>query len=220
MPAPEGFRLPTAGESAPGGVLKAVTGSHGTQAFKVSTHKMFNAKKSDEAGLEVEDAITIVTFRNDPYTEAVIREADLSPEQQVQTAEARDRFYTSKDSTDTMIAEWQAIHDSEKMKLALIGVVTVEQLAAWPEFQMFKLGGGAKDLVAKARRHVDTKIGNRAGEANADHLAVLAELKRLREAEAEKDARYFEMQARLAELEAGQKGGKKKTALPEAVQTA
>ncbi len=219
MPAPAEFKIPTIGqETNQGGILRAVTGNLGHQRVQFRLEKKYNAKRSAAEGKEVYDQIEVAVFKNDPYSESVVWVKDLSNEQRLATMPLYERFLTQKDSSDTLIENWDAAHDSEKLQLAMLGISTVEQLGSWPSAQIFRLGNGGAELVERAKRHLDTKAGNRASQDNAELLRVIEENRQLRELDKKREDDYFALLARMEELENGKnKTRRKGQALPEAV---
>lgn len=221
MPAPEGFQIPTLGHSTGSqGTLKGVVGNIGHQSVRFEVHKVFNEALSAKTGLEVRDEIPLALFKNDAFNEVPVRVKDLSKKQIEDTQDLYNRFMLQKDSTDTVILEWDAIDERDRRRLDGQDIRSVEQLANWPEAQIFQLGPGGRDLVAKAKRHVLSKNGGKS-EDREDFEKLMEENKRLREQNEKRDADYFAMQARLAELEnATKKRGPRKQVLPEAVDNA
>lgn len=204
MPAPEGFVIPTIGlESGSLGVLRAVTGSVGTQSVKFYIHKVYNPKKSKELGREYYDEHEMADFKNDPYSTASIRVSDLSDKQKFETAQLYERFKSQSQSGETSIAEWPAVNESDKIRLAMLGIHTVEQLRAFENNQqIFRLGPGAKELVEAAKRHCIAKYGETStDEDRKERQLILEENKALREQSKQREEEYFQLMQRMAELE-------------------
>lgn len=226
---PEGFIMPTMGTSLGGHVLKAtptadvIAGALGTMVAEVKRHREFNAKKTEELGDlpgEMSDEIELVLITTDKFSKTPLRASclsdpkrkfhnELSVAQQVQLAELRERFRKNEHGSDTPIGLWDALSTTERAQLVAMGVHYVEQLAAYQEHELYKLGNGGAEWVKRAQRHVAAKSPNKQEEFEKQ-MASLLEAKAAEKARAdEMEAKYFAMQERLAALESGTPKGKK-----------
>lgn len=200
---PEGFKVPTIGQH--GGspnIMRAVTGAIGTQAVKFDVYRPINQKLSEAAKSEVRDEIEVAYFKNDPYTNVAIRVKDLNDKQKIETAHLYERFLSQKDSTDTMIDAWDGIVESEKIRLAVLGISTVEQLASFKDFELQRLGGGAKDLRDRAQWHMKAKYGEQS-EASKEMQAVMEENRKLAERLKALEEQMFARHVEAAKSESG-----------------
>jgi len=219
---PEGFILPTIGTQVGGGVLVArptaevVSGAIGTMVAEIVRHKEFNAKRTAELGDlpgEMSDEIELVLFTTDKFSKTPLRASclndpkrkfhnELSLQQQVQLAELRERFRKNEHGGDTPIGLWDALSSTERGQLIAMGVLYVEQLAAYQEHEVYKLGNGGAEWVKRAQRHIQAKQPNKQEEFEKQ-LASVLEAKAAEKARADDmEAKYFAMQERLAKLEA------------------
>lgn len=218
---PEGFIMPTMGSSIGSNVMKvmpapeAVAGASGTMSAEIRRHKEFNAKRTSELGNlpgEMSDDIELVLIKTDKFTTVPLRASnltdpkvpfynELSIQQQIELAELRERFRNNQHGSDTPVAMWDALAVNEQMQLINMGVMYVEQLAAYKEHEYYKLGNGGKELVERAQRHVGAKKPNKQEEFEKN-MAVLLEAKSEEKARADAaEKSLYEMQQRLAALE-------------------
>lgn len=211
MSAPEGFIIPTIGQNTANvGVMKAVSGSVGTQAVRFYIHQQYDAQMSKLADREVYVPVEMCGFKNDRYTETAIRVQDLTPIQRLQTQELYERFKSQTESGETPIEAWDQLVDSEKVQMLMAGIKTVEQLARFEEHDFYRLGVGGKELAARAKRHLAGKEHKKIQASSEEMLLVIEENKRLREEFERRDAEYLGLQERLAAIESGSTGGSKK----------
>lgn len=218
MPAPAEFIFPTVG-AAQGhqGVMKATGGAVGSQAVNFKELRVFNAGDSDRLNLESYSKLTICEITNDKYTKVpliveggedridkngkhVPMKCMLTRAQQIATAPIYERYKSQKGTTDTPIEMWDVIQDSEKLNLAMIGVLFVEQLASFSDVELYKLGVGGTNLRDLARRHVKGKERPHASEDFGKEMASLIEARQEESRKREAlEARLLEMEVLLAE---------------------
>lgn len=182
--------MPDAGRNAGvvPGVLKAVSGSLGALPVRVFTHAVYDDLGSIQAGQEVKKELVMVGIKNDRFTECCIAEQDLDMQQRIELAPLLERFRTQKDSTETAIENWDAISEQEKAFLLKMGIQFVEQMAAYPDSMVGRMGKVGIALKEKAVRHMTGKAKRAEQEEQLQELALIRE-------ERERDAR------RLQELE-------------------
>ncbi len=219
MPAPEQFIMPTRGESSGlPDVLKAVSGAAGAQLARVFTHKVYNAKVSEELKIEHFDEYEMVGITNDDFSETVLRASclsdpnrvftsDLSPEQEMQLAELRERFRKQQSSSDTPVDQWEALNEGEAKQLRLLKIEFVEQIAAFKDHELYKLGSQGKSLRERAIRHITAKKGHDPEQRKAEMQLVVEENKRQAE-------RMKELEERLLQVELEKAEAEKETAKP------
>lgn len=232
---PEGFIMPTLGQSIGGNVLKAtptaeaIAGALGTMSAEVKRKKEFNAKRTNElvaANLpgEMSDDIEIVEIKADKFTTVPLRASnltdptapfynELSLDQQIALADLRERFRKNEHGADTPIASWDALNVGEQAQLVNMGILYVEQLAAYKEHEYYKLGNGGAELVKRAQRHIGAKTPNKQEDFERQMQSLLSERAKEREERAEMEKRMFEMQAQLAKL-SEPRAGRGQTKLP------
>lgn len=177
-------------------VLKPTAGSMGSLRAKFDIARIYSGKDSERMNKEVYKEVELCYIAADEFSDVPLRvgsqdgriACELSEQQLHDLAPLRERFLQQKDSTDTMIFDWEALSDSEKVRLGKSGIWSVEQIFNLPAEQRFRLGPGADDLYQRAERHMVTKKENSPDEAKK-------ELELLRE-QRERDAR------RMADLEA------------------
>lgn len=225
MPIPEGFIMPTLGTSVGGNVLKAlpsaeaISGALGTQTAEIVRHREFNALRTQvlqETGAfgEMTDEIELVIITNDKYTKVPLRASNLSDPtkpfcnelsipQQIQLADLRERFRKNEHGSETPVGLWDALNSGEKHRLIAMGILYVEQLAAYQEHELYKLGNGGRELVDRAKRHVAGKKPNIQEEVEKNMAALLEAKMAESERAAELERKYLELQERLAAMEAG-----------------
>lgn len=222
MPVPEGFIMPTLGTQVSGHVLKAVpsadaiSGVMGTMVAEVRRHRELNAKRTQElieSNLpgDMRDDIEIILIKTDKFSTVPLRASNLSDptapfncelsrEQQIALAELRERFRKNEHGCDMPIANWDCLNVSEQMHLINMGVLYVEQLAAYQDNEIYKLGNGGAELVKRAKRFVEAKQPNK----QEDFERQMQEILNARSAEKaradEAERRYFEQQQEIAEL--------------------
>lgn len=213
MGAPAEFIMPTVGvaQGQPG-VMKASGGAVGTQAVKFHEVKTFNAGESDRLNLEAYSKVIVCEITNDKYTKVplIVEGGDdrkdktgkvvplkcmLTRQQQIATAPIYERFKSQKDSTDTPIEQWDAVQDSEKLNLAMIGVLFVEQLASFNDVELYKLGAGGKEIRDLALRHVRGKQGPSESEKFGSEMQALMEARK------EETGRRQALEERLLQME-------------------
>lgn len=139
------------------GVKKPLYGSLGTQHVEFMTHRKYSGKKTKEQGQEAYDEIDVLMIRNDKFSRVPKRMNELTHQQKMALAPLYERFKEGKDSTDTNILNWGAASNEEKAHLGNIGVWTVEQIAAFADHELTRLGPDGKDLRRRARLHVKAK---------------------------------------------------------------
>lgn len=185
----EGFRMPDVGQQTiTPGVLKAVSGSLGALPVRVYKHREYDDLNSALSGVETQREIVMIGIKTDRYTEVAIAEHDLDYKKRAELAPLLDRFYTQRDTHETLVEMWEAISESERVVLGSLGIQSVEQLAATPDGLLSRLGKLGQGLKEKAVRHL-------AGKAKSDEAQERAEEMRLLREENERLA------ARMAELE-------------------
>lgn len=194
-------------------VMKPTFGSVGSQYVRFHVHLEYSGSDSEAKGIEVKRPIELCEIQNDKFTRVPIRVNDLSPRQKVELAPLYERFKSQKDSNETSIADWEAITDMEKGLLMTSGVYTVEQLDAFGDEELYKLGPSGKDLKLRASRHVRAKRGpdvDKVEELRREMQLIIEENKRLQAKEHE----YFARAEKRATLEAitpvKKKGGRPK----------
>lgn len=173
-------------------VMRPTYGSIGTQHVRFYTHETYSGSDSEKAQKEVKKQVDICEIQNDKFTKVPIRVNDLSRAQKAILAPLYERFKTQKDSNETQILDWDAVTDNEKIFLGQLGVMTVEQLNSFTGQDVYKLGPGAEELIARAKRHMKSKE-EKNGPTN--ELALLrkekeelaARLKRLEDSYMEKE---------------------------------
>lgn len=228
MPAPEGFIMPTLGTSVGANVLKAVptaeviAGAMGTLVAEIKRYGRFSKRMTleletqnlpGEALEEIElaviqvDKLTKVPFRCSSLTYPKRKFTnELSVPEQISLAELRERFRKNEHGADTPIANWDALNASEMAQLMQIGIYYVEQLAAYQEHEYYRLGNGGAELVKRAQRHVGAKAPNKQEEFEKSMATLLAAKAEERERADVAEKRMYEMQERLAALEAPKRG--------------
>lgn len=226
MPIPEGFIMPTMGSAVGSNVLKvvptaeAVAGAMGTITAEIRRHKEFNQKRTQQLADEdlvgeMCDEIELVLIKTDKYTTVPLRASNLSDpkapfhnelslDQQIKLAELRERFRKNEHCGDTAIALWDALNVSEQMQLVNSGILYVEQLAAYQEHEIYKLGNGGAELVKRAQRHMAAKKPSKQEDFENQMLALVEARKGESARADEMERRYLEMQERLAAIEAGE----------------
>ena len=219
---PEGFIMPTMGPSLGAGVIKAmpsaeaISGAVGTMLAEIKRHKEFNSKRTQElvdANLpgEMSDEIELVLFTTDKFSKTPLRASclsdpgrkfynELSTQQQIQLAELRERFRKNEHGGDTPISLWDALSTTERGQLVAMGILYVEQLAAYQEHEVYKLGNGGAEWVKRAQRHVAGKVPNKQEEFEKQMASLLSEKAAERERADDMERKYFEMQKQIAEL--------------------
>lgn len=222
---PEGFIEPTLGTNLGNSVMKAfptsqaIAGAVGTMSAEIVRHKEYNAKKTGElilSGLpgEMTDNIEIVLIKADKFTTVPLRASnlddpkapfynELSLEQQIALADLRERFRKNEHGADTPITMWEALSSNEQHQLVQMGVLYVEQLAAYKEHEYYKLGNQGPELVKRAQRHLEAKKPNKQEDFERNMAALLADKAVERERADAAEKAMFEMQERLAALESG-----------------
>jgi len=200
MPAPEQFIIPTMGEgTSQRGIMKAVAGSSGTQQIKFFVHKIMDGKATEIANAETYKPVEMVSFRNDALSSYTCRIQDMTQEQRIKSGPLYERFMNGKDSTDTQIEDWDMLNENEKIGLIQLGVVTVEQAAAYQDHEVYRLGIDGKNVRDKAIRHVRGKEVSKEQSWSEEMRAMVEENRKIKaEIEAAKDA-YYALQAQLAE---------------------
>jgi len=232
MPAPEGFIMPLLGTNLGGNVMKVypsaaeIAGAMGTMSAEIVRHREFNAEKTKQLELdnipgEMTDEIELVKIKADKFTTVPLRASNLSDpkarfhnelsiEQQMQLAELRERFRKNEHGSDTPIAMWDALSVGEQMQLVNFGVMYVEQLAAFPEHEYYKLGNGGAELVKRAQRHVGGKVPSKQEEFEKS-MSIVMQARAEDKARADAaEAKYFALQERLAALESSSEAPKKR----------
>jgi hypothetical protein len=185
------FVMPTGYEHTNDPILmRPVFGADGTMSMNFELHQVYNGAKSEKAGEEKYDTSELCMRRPDKYTKVATRVNDLSRVDFAKYAPLFERFKTQKDSTDTLLVNWQAITPNERLVLESLTIMTVEQLANYEESDLYKLGRDGKDMWERAKRHVatkrkDTKVAS-SGEVETLQLQI-----------AEKDARLAELEAQF-----------------------
>jgi hypothetical protein len=204
MSAPEGFKMPTVGEGTTHqGVLKAVTGNIGTQAARFFIHKLYDAKATEQEKREVLKPHEMVGFRNDPFTEYTCKIRDMSDKQKYSTQRLYERFKSQQETDETPLESWEAISEWEKVQLLQSGILTVDQITAFQDHELFKLGPGGKDLREKARWHINSK--NPTQDSKQEMLMVIEENRKQAERMKQMEDELYKLQAQVASK------GKKKT---------
>lgn len=207
MSAPEGFRMPTEGEGTTHqGVLKAVTGAIGTQAARFFIHKLYDARATVMEQREVLKAHEMVGFRNDPFSEYTCKIKDMTDRQKFSTQKLYERFKTQQETDETPLETWDAISEREKVQLIQSGILTVDQIAAYQDHELYKLGPGGKDLRTKATWHVNAK--NPVQDQKQEMLMVIEENKRQADRMKQMEEELYKLQMQLASK------SKKKSAEP------
>lgn len=203
--------------------LQAIAGALGTQTAEIKVHRKLNMKKSDQMekeGIlrEMYDEYETVEIQNDKYSTSTLRISCLSDPKQkcynelnlaqrMQLGPLQERFRTQQSTCDTLITQWDAISSGEKQVLAQMGVMYVEQIAAFKDHEYYKLGNGGEALVKKAQRHVASKNPDKQEQFDRDMAALLAARQEDAAARKAAEERMFALEAKLAALEAG--GGEK-----------
>lgn len=218
--------MPTMGTSLGGNVLKAmpsaeaIAGAMGTMTAEIKRHKEYNDAKTRLLGDlpgEMCDDIELVLIKTDKFTTVPLRASnltdpkakfycELSIAQQTQLADLREKFRKNEHGSDTPIGMWPALNAAEKHQLTSMGVLYVEQLAAYQDHEHYKLGNGGSELVKRAQRHIGSKLPNKQEEFEKTMNSLIAAQSEERKLREDAEARYLELQERLAALETSPAG--------------
>jgi hypothetical protein len=178
-------------------LLRPTFGHIGSQSVEFKIVKEFSGADSMAAGQEISREKEVCVIKNDKFCSAAILPKDLSLKQKHELAGLYEQFRSQKGSTDTRIAEWQAITDQERGFLLGSGIYTVEQLHAVDAAESYKLGPAGDDLKKRASWHMKTK--NEETSAPMTEIQLLLKEKAELKAKAEKaEADYFALQAQIA----------------------
>lgn len=218
-------------KTAYGDVLKPVFGNVDSLPAEFKVVKVYSASDSEYQGVEVEQEVEVCVIHSDKFSKVPLRVAkdlgtkldkngvpykarirsELSRQQEQKLAPLYERFKKQKDSTDTNICDWQAAGDDEKAFLASLGIWTVEQLNAMPEYERYRLGPSGDELWKRSERHMCTKEGRKRETATEEMLMVLEENKSIKQQMREQEQRMYEMQQKQEQLMAlmeKRKGGR------------
>lgn len=197
--------------TATGGVLKPLFGSVGAQAVEFREIEIYDGVASMKKEREVRRKEEVCLIKNDKFSTAAVRVKDMQPWQIKAYGGLYDQFKEQRESNETRIARWDAINDNNKAQLLAAGVSTVEQLYAYPDDSVYKLGPSGKEFKELAKRHLDTKHDN---DPKVEIELLLKENARLKAEAKEKEEAFFKAQALIAEQEKEELeaacGGKKK----------
>lgn len=231
---PEGLIVKAEGfvDTGTANVMRPTYGRLGMLPAVFKVEKVYSAADSIEAGREIERSVEICEIHVDKFSKVPLRVAnttakvdesgnpildqhgkpvlmkvrsELTREQEIKLAPLYEQFKKQKDSTETNIATWQAINDHERYLLTQVGIWSVEQLNAMPQYERYRLGPAGEELWERSERHRVAKEGNKQKEATEEMLRVLEENKREREARRNLEEQMYRMQEQLAELTAGKK---------------
>lgn len=164
-------------------VAKVVYGSLKDISVKAETHREYSETKSKEAGKEVYQDVDLIKFKLDKWSEVPVTLSELSHQQRRELAPLIDSLQNKVENTnETKVLEWAAISAMEKQYVILNGVHTVEQLRHVSEQEAYKYGPSGKEILAKAKRHTETKEEERkAKEEGLESVKTLrAELEALK----------------------------------------
>jgi hypothetical protein len=188
-------------------VLKPVFGSIGAQHVRFEVAEEYSGADSLAANREVRRPVEVCLIQNDRFCTVPLRvgrppdpskpgdpgiTSELSHEQQVVLAPVYERFKTQRESTETDIVGWDVITDMERRLLVKHGIWTVEQLAAFTDQDLFRLGPGGQDLRERAKRHVLTKTEAKAPDYSAELEQLRMEKSELAERLARLEAAHWE----------------------------
>lgn len=190
-------------------------GSIGSQSVEFRTEKIYNEPDSVKEGREVFRDVELCYIRSDRFSNVPLRVADpekgikgeLSREQEVALTNLYSSWKDHKDSGETNILDWKAISRGDMANLAHLGFWTVEPIAKIGDYELHRLGPGGADLREKARRHVRSKLGDKALESESEMHLLRQEMEELKAQLVEKQEAEFAKHAALA----GGKKPKKKT---------
>lgn len=204
----DGFARPTGyAETEHSGVLKPVFGSIGAQHVRFEMASEYSGVDSLLAGKEVRRPIEVCLIQNDRFCTVPLRvgrppdpdksgdvgiASELSHDQQVVLAPIYERFRTQKESDETDIIGWDVITDMERRLLIKHTVWTVEQLAAFSDEDLFRLGPSGKDLRERAKRHVRSKVEAKVPDYSAELDQLRSEKTELAERLERLEAAYHE----------------------------
>lgn len=197
---PEGLITHAVGHSATDNpnLMRPTFGNIGSQSVEFKVIKEFSGADTQAAGKEISHEKEVCIIKNDKFCSAAILPKDLSLRQKHELAGLYEQFKSQKGSSDTRIAEWQAITDQERGFLLASGIYTVEQLHAVDAAESYKLGPAGADLKKRAEWHMKTK--NEEASSPMTEIQLLLKEKAELKAKAEKaEADYFALQAQLAE---------------------
>lgn len=196
----DGMNVPLANVNR-GGVYKAAFGTAGSLSAEFKVARRFNQSRSIAENAEIFEPEEICEIRTDRFSVYAARPKDLNHEERMMTASLYRQFQEQKDSSDTRVTSWDAIGDMEKMQLMRAGFFSVEQVAALPAGEVYKLGPGGSDLHARAHWHVERKQNERAASESETVRDMMAELESLRKFKAEAEEAEFARHAQLAATE-------------------
>lgn len=230
---PEGLIVNAQGFGATGqtDVMKPTYGRLGMLPAVFKVEEVYSASDSVEAGEEIKRKVEICEIHVDKFSKVPLRVAnvtakvdnegkpildqhgkpvmcriksELTRDQEIKLAPLYEQFKKQKDSTDTSIVSWQAINDNERNMLGQLGIWSVEQLNAIPQYDRYKLGPAGEELWERSERHRVAKEGRKQREATDEMLMVLEENKKAR-------LEMAEMREELLRLQAEASGKKPST---------
>lgn len=190
-------------------VRKPVFGSLDSLFCEFRVHQEFSEADSRKAGKEVKKEVEVLLIHTDRFSVVPKRvgspdskmPSELTPEMQFKTAALYERFKTQKNSTDTLIYEWEALSSMEKSQLISLGIMTVEQLHKMPKHELYRLGSGGLALWERAERHVKTKKENDPSESRRELELVMEENRAIRMKQEDAEKRYLALQEQIARME-------------------
>lgn len=197
-----------------GGAYKVAFGTAGSLSAEFKIVGRFDQGKSVAEKAEIFVPEEICEIRTDRFSVYAARPKDLTMEERMATAQLYRQFQEQKDSSDTRVSAWEAVGDQEKMQIMRAGFFSVEQIAALPRNEVYKLGPGGNDLHDRANWHVQRKQNERAASESETVRDMMAELEQLRKFKAEKEEAEFARHASIAASETKTK--KKKGEVAEA----
>lgn len=163
-------------------VMRPVYGSLKDISVKIEKHKEYASATSAVSGKEEYKETDIALFKLDKFSEIPVPLKELSTKQTRDLSSLINAYSNQSETDETKILDWQAISPLEKQFVIEMQIYSVEQLSHFPEVEAFRLGQSGKDVIKKAKRHVETKQEEkREKEENLESVKVLrAELEALK----------------------------------------
>lgn len=186
-------------------VLNPTYGSVGSMHVEFRVHKKYSGADSAKANKEVRRETEICLFQADKFSRVPKKVSELSTKEQIALAPIYERFKTQSESNETSIFEWEAATQMEKAHLGQMGIWSVEQLAAMPEHERYRLGPGGADLHARSERHMATKKEDSQEEQKKEMALVMEENKKLSERLKALEERELQRHQEIAKSEEGPK---------------
>lgn len=189
MSTPEGFIIPTNynGVDMSQSAGRAYTGMANGQPFRFFTQEEYNALKSEQLGYEVKETTEFCEFLVDAKNKYCPRIDRHLFTQHPEILAEYQRWKEGKKSNITDIKDWGVLSHGEIGQLIVAGFYTVEQLADANDEKAMMIGTNYKDLMNKAKLHVEAK--NRSAKKDSSESEALE----LKKALAEKDAQIAQL---------------------------